>query len=166
MTVTMLDVAGNRLDFLEQVRNYTVTEGEFFSELQMLERASVALIGVDAADKLIGRREGLVGLTLRIESQPFRIIGVLSPKGGGSFGSQDDVIFVPITSAQRRLFGSSAQTSSGAWRVTMITVSAASEKQMNPAMAEITQILRQRHKIIYQQDDFTVISQLAKEPPD
>ena len=85
----------------------------------------------------------------------------MEEKGGGTaFGaSQDDVIFIPITTAQKRLFGTSAQTARGEPRVTSILISAASEKQMNAAMAEITQVLRRRHKILYQQDDFTVLSQ-------
>ena len=78
------------------VRNYTVTEGEFITEEHILGRASVALLGPDAADKLFGRRDGMTGETIRIEGQPFRVIGVLESKGGGSFGSQDNVMLMPF----------------------------------------------------------------------
>jgi putative ABC transport system permease protein len=122
--------------------------------------ARVAVLGTETAKALFGTMDP-VGQTIKINRVPFKVVGVMEEKGGTSAfgGSQDDVIFVPITSAQRRLFGSTAQTPQGAWRITMITISATSEKQMNAAMAEITQVLRQRHKIVYQQDDFTVVSQ-------
>src|SRR5512135_2935410 len=144
----------------ESVRNFHVARGRFLDSRDLDTVARVAVLGTQTAQTLFGTQDP-VGQTIKINRVPFKVIGVMEEKGGTSAfgGSQDDVIFVPITSAQRRLFGSSAQTASGAWRVTMVTVSAVSEKQMNAAMAEITQVLRQRHKIIYQQDDFTVISQ-------
>ena len=85
------------------VRNDTVTEGEFIQEQHLLGEASVALLGPETADKLFGRKDGLVGETIRIDGQPFRIIGVLTSKGGSGFGSQDDRILVPLTTAQTRL---------------------------------------------------------------
>jgi putative ABC transport system permease protein len=138
----------------ERVRNYSVQEGQFFSDVQMLERASVALIGVDAADHLIGRREGLVGLTLRIEGQPFRIIGVLTPKGGGSFGSQDNVLLVPLSTAQIRLIHRSTRD-----RVDVIFIEAVSPERIRLAALEVAQILRIRHRTIIGLDDFTVLTQ-------
>ena len=79
------------------VRNLAVTEGEPLSEEHVLGRASVAVIGPETADKLFGRREGLTGETIRIGGAPFRIIGVLESKGGGSFGSEDDRVVIPLT---------------------------------------------------------------------
>ena len=66
----------------EQVRNVSLLEGEFINEEQYYGNASVAILGVDVADKLFGHRDGLVGETVRIEGQPFRVIGILSPQGG------------------------------------------------------------------------------------
>ena len=149
-TVTINGVQPN----FEQVRNYTLSEGAFFGDVQIYERASVALIGVDAADKLFGRHEGLLGLTLRIENQPFRIIGVLSPKGGGSFGSQDNVILVPFSTAQARLIHRSPRD-----RVDVIFVQATNADTVNTASQEIAQILRYRHRSAVGLDDFTVLSQ-------
>jgi putative ABC transport system permease protein len=144
----------------ESVRNFHVARGRYIEQRDLDTVARVAVLGTTTAKTLFGTQDP-IGQTIKINRVPFKVVGVMEEKGGTSAfgGSQDDVIFVPITSAQRRLFGSSAQTSSGAWRVSTITVSAVSEKQMNTAMAQITQLLRQRHKIIYQQDDFTVISQ-------
>lgn len=138
----------------ESVRNYSLLEGEFFSEVQTLEHASVALIGVKTADKLVGRREGLLGLTVRIDSQPFRIIGVLGPKGGGAFGSQDNVLLVPFSTAQARLIRRSTRD-----RVDVIFIQATSADTVNNAVQEISQILRLRHRSAIGLDDFTVLSQ-------
>jgi len=135
------------------VRNYKVTEGDFITEAHMLGRASVVLIGPDVADKLFGRREGLVGLTLRIEGQPFRIIGVLESKGGGSFGSQDNVVMVPMTTAQTRLVRRSRD------RVDLIFVQAASAEEVPAATEQVAQILRARHRSPVGEDDFTIFSQ-------
>ena len=144
----------------QTVRNWYPALGRFFNQRDLESVARVAVIGATTAKTLFGTQDP-VGLTIKIDRIPFKVIGVMSEKGGGGMfgGSQDDVIFTPITTAQRRLFGTSAQTAQGAPRVTTIFVSAASEKQMDPAMAQITQVLRQRHRILYQQDDFTVLSQ-------
>jgi putative ABC transport system permease protein len=144
----------------EQVRNFHAARGRFFDQRDVDTVTRVAVLGTVTAEALFGSQDP-IGQTIKIERVPFKVIGVLEEKGGtSSFGSsQDDIILVPITSAQRRLFGSAAQTASGAWRVSSILVSATGEKQMDAAMGEITQVLRARHKIVYQQDDFTVISQ-------
>ena len=85
------------------MRNYTLLEGEFITDEHVLGQASVVVIGPQIADKLFGRRDGVTGETIRIEGQPFRVIGVLNAKGGGAFGSQDDVVLAPISTAQIRL---------------------------------------------------------------
>ena len=138
----------------EQVRNYHVTEGEFISEAHMLGRSAVVILGVDVADELFGRKSGLVDETVRIEGQPFRVIGILEEKGGGSFGSEDDQVIVPLTTAQSRLIRRSTSD-----RVDVIFVGAASADQVPDASDEISQILRQRHRTDIGQDDFTIFSQ-------
>ena len=142
------------------VRNWQVGRGRFFDQRDLDSTSRVVVIGTATAKTLFGKSDP-VGQTIKINQILFRIIGVMTERGGASMfgGSQDDVIFMPITTAQQRLFGSSAQTAQGAPRVSTIYISAASEKQMDTAMMEITQLLRQRHKIVYQQDDFTVLSQ-------
>ncbi len=156
---TNTTVTGTTTNF-QVVRNFYVRHGRFLEERDLDTVARVAVLGAETARTLFPGQDP-IGQSIKINRVPFKVIGVMEEKGGTAFfgGSQDDVVFVPITSAQRRLFGSSAQTAQGASRVTAIAVSAASEKQLNAAMAEITQVLRDRHKIIYQQDDFTVISQ-------
>jgi putative ABC transport system permease protein len=137
----------------EEVRNTTVTEGSFISEDQLLGRSSVALIGPDTAEKLFGRREGLVGETLRIEGQPFRVTGVLESKGGSSFGSQDDLIIIPLSTAQARLIKHSDN------RLDSILVQVVSPELTAQATEELAQILRSRHRTRIGQDDFTIFSQ-------
>lgn len=135
------------------VRNYTLLDGDFINEEHILGRASVALIGVEVADKLIGHRDGLVGETIRIEGQPFRIIGVLEPKGGSSFGSQDNVVLIPFTTAKTRLIRRSQD------RVDVIYAQAVSVDDVDLAADQISQILRNRHRIMLGPDDFTVFTQ-------
>ena len=135
------------------VRNYNLTEGELIKETHLLGRASVALIGPDVADRLFDREVGVTGETIRIEGQPFRVIGLLESKGGGSFGSQDNVVLIPMTTAQARLL----RRKSG--EVDVIFVQAIDSDLVNQATDEITQILRQRHRIIIGANDFTVFSQ-------
>jgi putative ABC transport system permease protein len=137
----------------EIVRNYKVTEGSFITQEQNLGLASVVLLGPDVADKLFKRRDGLVGETVRIEGQPFRVIGVLESKGGSSFGSQDNVVMIPLETAQARLIRRSRN------RVDMILVRVLDPKLMTQASDEVAQILRSRHRTNIGEDDFTIFSQ-------
>lgn len=136
-----------------RVRNIKLLEGSFITDEHILGRASVAVIGTDVADKLYGHRDGLVGESLRIEGQPFRVIGVLEPKGGGAFGSEDDVVLVPFSTAQTRIIRRSRD------RVDLILVEAISPDSVKVAADEVTLILRQRHRTGIGLDDFSVLSQ-------
>ena len=136
------------------VRNVKVSEGEFISEEHILGQASVVVIGTDAADKLFGRTAGLVGETVRIEGQPFRIIGVQQPKGGSSFSNEDDRVLVPFTTAQARLLRRATRD-----RVDLLLVQAVSAQGVPQASEEIAQILRTRHRTDVGADDFTILSQ-------
>ncbi len=135
------------------VRNYSLLEGDFISEENILGRGSVAVIGVEVADKLFGHRDGLIGETLRIEGQPFRVIGVLTPRGGGAFGSEDNIVAIPFSTAQSRLIRRSSD------RVDFILVQAVSADLVNQASDEISQILRARHRTDLGLDDFQIFSQ-------
>ncbi len=135
------------------VRNFKVAEGEEISEEQLLGRASVVILGVEVADKLFDRHEGLVGETIRIENQPFRVIGVLEKKGGSAFGSQDDIILIPMTTARTRIVRRSAG------RVDVIMAQAIDSDSVGLATEEITNILQTRHRTAIGADDFTAISQ-------
>jgi putative ABC transport system permease protein len=103
---------------------------------------------------LFGRSEGVTGETVRIEGQPFRVLGVLESKGGGGFGSQDDLVMVPFSTAQARLIRRNSND-----RVDMIMVQVVNADSVDQATEEISQILRTRHRTPIGSDDFTVFSQ-------
>jgi putative ABC transport system permease protein len=136
------------------VRNYVVTEGEFITEEHMLAQASVVILGQEVARDLFDRTEGLVGETVRIEGQPFRVIGVLESRGGSAFSNEDDQAFVPLSTAQTRLLRRSTRD-----RVDLILVQAASAQAVPQAQEEVAQILRQRHRTEIGADDFTILTQ-------
>lgn len=136
------------------VRNYNLTEGEFINESHMLGEASVVLLGPDVAEKIFGRKEGITGETVRIEGQPFRVLGVMESKGGSSFSNADDQVFVPLTTAQVRLIRRSTRD-----RVDLLIVQALDARSVPQAADEVSQILRQRHRTEIGADDFTVLTQ-------
>jgi putative ABC transport system permease protein len=136
------------------VRKYNLTEGEFINQEQMLGRASVVLLGSVVADKLFGRQEGLVGETVRIEGQPFRVIGVLESKGGSGFSNADNQVMVPFSTAQERLIHHNVSD-----QVDLLLVEAVSPKEVPAASDEVAQILRTRHRTAIGADDFTILTQ-------
>jgi putative ABC transport system permease protein len=138
------------------VANETVTEGEFITEEYLQARSAVAVIGPDTAERLFGRSAGITGETVRIAGTPYRIIGVLEAKGGTGFGSSDDRILVPITTAQARLFQRTVRDS-----VDSIQAQAVDSASVSAATEEISQILRTRRRTEVGLDDFTLFTQDA-----
>jgi len=136
------------------VRNISLLEGSFITDEQELGHASVVIIGVDVADKLFGHRDGLIGETVRIDGQPFRVTGVLSPQGGSAFGSADNQVIVPLSTAQARLL-----QRPGEGTVDIIYVQAVDFQAVPAAAEEVAQILRTRHHTPVGEDDFTVFTQ-------
>ncbi len=136
------------------VRNIQVSEGEFISEEHILGQASVVLLGTEVGDNLFGRTQGLVGETVRVEGQPFRVIGVLESKGGSGFGNHDDRVLIPFTTAQARLIRRSNRD-----QVDLLTVQAINARSVALAREEIAQILRTRHRTAIAEDDFTILTQ-------
>ncbi len=138
----------------ETVRNATVADGEFIDDTQILGRSAVVVIGPAVADNLFGHRDGLVGETVRVNGQPFRVIGVLDEKGGSGFTNEDDRIIVPITTAQSRLLQRSTPR-----QVDMIIAQAIDSDAVPQATEEISNILRTRHRTGLGADDFTIYNQ-------
>lgn len=136
------------------VRNLTVTEGEMISDANLTDRDDVVVIGVDVANNLFGRTNNLVGETIRVMGQPFHIIGVLESKGGSGFGSQDNQILVPMTTAQSRLIRRQSRD-----QVDMLSIEATSDSSVQQAVTEITDILDQRHRRKAGEEDFQVLNQ-------
>lgn len=156
---TNTTVTGTTPDY-QTVRNFYVGQGRYIDTRDNETLARVAVLGQVTARQLFGANDPL-GQTIKINRVPFKVIGVMREKGGtGFFGqNQDDVIFIPIRTAQIRLFGTQSLTSNGQRRVSVIYVSARAEDRADQAVSQITQALRQRHNIKFQQDDFSVASQ-------
>jgi putative ABC transport system permease protein len=150
---TATSVSGVTQDYA-QVRNLKIAEGAFISLEQDRGRSSVVVLGPDTAEALFGRNQGIVGESVRIEGQPFRVIGVLESEGGSAFGSQDDLALVPLSTAQARLIRRSPADS-----VDSIQIQASSAKVVSQANEEIAQILRSRHRTPVGVDDFTIFTQ-------
>ncbi|MFZ6030266.1 MAG: ABC transporter permease [Chloroflexota bacterium] len=138
------------------VSNLAVAEGEMLSDANLVERAAVVVIGADVAESLFGRTEDIVGEKVRIMGQPFSVIGVLERKGGSGFGSQDDQVLVPLTTAQTRLIRRPSRQ-----QVDMILVQAASAALVDRAVEDVTAILAERHHTTIDEPDFQILNQQA-----
>ncbi len=135
------------------VRDWPIQEGYFFTSQHLKSASSVAVIGVSAAENLFESGDTIIGQKIRIKNFPFKIIGILEPKGRSSDGKdQDDKIFVPYSTMSRRLMGRQLPGV-----VHMIAASAQSGDLIDVAKDEIEEVLRQMHKIPPGgEDDFTV----------
>ena len=138
----------------ESVRNVELTEGEFINEIHVLGRSAVVVLGPDVAETLFGRTESVVGESVRIEGQPFRVIGVTIAKGGQGPSNDDNQIYIPMSTAQTRLF-----RRSGRDQVDVIMVQALNADAVISAEEEVATILRNRHRTDIGADDFTIFSQ-------
>jgi putative ABC transport system permease protein len=138
----------------QSVRNATVQLGEFISNDHVLSNATVTVIGPELATKLFGSEAAGLDQTLRIAGQPFRVIGILTAKGGGAFGSQDSQVLVPLTTARSRLVHKANPD-----QLDVIYVQAASSELVTQAQEEIKEVLRARHHINLTPDDFSIMSQ-------
>jgi putative ABC transport system permease protein len=145
-------VEGYAPDFV-YIRSWPVESGTFFTDQDVRGATKVCVLGKTIVDELFAGQDP-VGEIIRINKLPFRILGVLSPKGDNAFGrDQDDIVIVPYTTAQKKLIGIT--------HVQYIMASATDRTQIDVAEQQITQLLRQRHKIPPgEEDDFRVRSQL------
>jgi putative ABC transport system permease protein len=141
----------------ETVRNVTLDSGAFVDKVQLDSLSRVAVLGATTAKNLFSGDDP-IGKEIKINRSVFQVIGVLQAKGGSPMLGGDDIILVPITTAQKRLFGGQIGFGVGS-RVSTIYVSAASEAQVDASIQQITEILRERHKTTLANDDFTVTSQ-------
>lgn len=135
------------------VREWELVSGRFIGDQDVRSGTRVAVIGQTVAEKLFGDLSP-VGKMIRVRKIPFEVIGVLEKKGQTFTGQdQDDIIYVPISTAQRTLFG---QVLPG--RVRLIYAKAATLESISEATEQIRTLLRQRHRIgPNQEDDFTVM---------
>jgi len=121
------------------IRNITLSSGYFISESHLKGMSKVAILGPQTAKDLFGEDINPIGKTVRINGISFSVIGLMESKGGSGPMNQDDKIFVPLTTAQKLLFGVN--------HVSSIYVEAVNEDVMNQAQDEIGYFLLARHKI-------------------
>jgi putative ABC transport system permease protein len=142
----------------EFVRNASVAEGRFITEEDDLAESRVAILGKTVVESLFQANENPIGKTIRLNDVPFRVIGILQEQGGGAFGDEDNVALIPLSIAQHRMFES--RNRQGKYLVDVVFVQAISERRMDNAARQITDILREQHNIQFrEQDDFQVITQ-------
>ncbi|TLY25591.1 MAG: FtsX-like permease family protein [Nitrospirae bacterium] len=139
------------------IRAWTALNGEFFTQAEMDTAAKVALLGSTILKNLFEPGEDPMGATIRIKNMPFKVVGTLEAKGYDTRGNdQDDVVFIPFTTAERKIMGTKFLGSIAAGYL-----SAESPEQMAPVIDEVQRVLRQRHKLRPDQDDdFTVRNQI------
>jgi putative ABC transport system permease protein len=134
------------------VRNIEIDLGTFINSQNIASLSKVAVLGPTARDDLFGSGTDPIGQSIRIKSIEFKVIGVTKAKGGSGFGSQDDMIFIPLSSAQRYLAGEAY--------VTTISVQAVDAASMTEMQQEITDLLDTQHHIDDPtQRDFNILNQ-------
>ena len=136
------------------IRNYTIKTGRMYTEKERRSRDRVCVIGQTVADNLFPEGDP-VGKTVRINKAPFRVVGVLNSKGQSSMGQdQDDVVFVPLTTAMQRLMGITY--------IRNITIQCENENTIEQVQSDVVTLLRQRHKIRTGEDDDFSVRNLAE----
>lgn len=141
------------------VRNFSVADGDFIDQHELDARSRVVVLGPTVALNLFPDRDP-VGQTVKISvsgrvGENFKIVGVTQAKGASGFGSEDDQVFIPLTTMQQRVMAQ--VTARGFRNVNVINVQVTSPARMSQAIAQIGQLLRDRHHV--SQDDFTITSE-------
>jgi putative ABC transport system permease protein len=140
-------------DEFERVRDWQIASGSFFTERHEKSGAKVAVLGQTVVRNLFGAGQDPVGTVIRVKNVPFKVIGVLAPKGQSSWGQdQDDIVMIPFSTAERRVMGAMILGS-----VEMIYASTRRTSDLAAAAEGIATVLRQQHRIARGgDDDFTV----------
>ena len=150
---TSSSISGVTSDFLI-VRSFEIAKGRFINNQDTKGAKNVVVIGPDLEEKLFKNREGL-GERIRIKDQSFEIVGVMKPKGAVFGNNQDENAYIPLSTMVSRITGKDPTYGVS---LSFISVEAINEKSTKAAKFQITNLLRQRHKII-RDDDFAVRSQ-------
>ncbi len=150
-------VTGTTPEYMEALK-YSLASGQFISQRNVSHRDTVAVLGGKVATDLFGSDDPL-GQKVKIKGRQFTVIGVLETKGGAFMGvSQDELLVVPITTFQTRLF--TQRTAGGEDAVQAIVVQVASAEAIDGAIYDIENVLRQRHRLAAdEENDFAIISQ-------
>jgi putative ABC transport system permease protein len=139
------------------VRNWPVAAGRFLSRQDEESAATTAVLGQTVVQNLFGPGQNPLDQVIRIKNVPFRIVGILPPKGQSTMGTdQDDAVLIPFSTAERKVIGTAMLGTVG-----VIMVSAISPEAIPEAQQQIQTLLRQRHRIQRGQDDDFTIRNLA-----
>ncbi len=142
----------------QSVRNFNPVLGEFIAQEHVNGRSRVAVLGATVAKEFFEPDEYPIGQTIKLNDVPFKVIGVLEEKGGGGFGDEDNVVMIPISTAQTRLYN--AGSVRGDLIISVIFVQVATQDKMGAVADRIAEVLRERHRISFKDDDdFTVVNQ-------
>ncbi len=139
------------------IRDWSYSSGGAFTQADLDSAARVAILGQTVVENLFDHGEEPVGAAIRINNVPFRVIGVFSPKGQSAQGwDQDDVVFIPYSTAERKVLGTQFLGSVGA-----IAASTARSEDLETAVEDIRSVMRARHRLQGEQpDDFTIRTQV------
>ncbi|MFA6048175.1 MAG: ABC transporter permease [Parcubacteria group bacterium] len=149
---TNTQIIGSTTDYTT-VRNVTIDTGSFFTDQQIASSAKVAVLGPTVRDDLFGANANPIGQYIKINNVQFQVIGMTVSKGGTGFSNQDDVIYIPITSAEHYIVGETTY-------VNNISVSAVDQTSLDSVQSQISDLLLARHKISDPtQADFSLINQ-------
>lgn len=149
-------VGGTTMPYF-MIRNYEIESGRGFLPEDNKNSTKVAIIGQTVATELFGDVDP-INKTIRIGNVPFKVVGLLKKKGSSGMGQdQDDMVFIPITTAQRKVFGTDFPGT-----VNMIAVKAQNDEVINMAQEDITELLHQRHNIGKNQENDFEIRNLAE----
>jgi putative ABC transport system permease protein len=131
------------------IREWPLVSGDWFTQQDVDAAGKVAVLGATVADMLFGSMDP-VGQVIQMRNMPFKVVGLLAAKGQSTMGQdQDDVIFIPYTTAQKQIIGTTS--------IHSILATAASHDLMSEAIDQVTALLRQRHRLLpWQDNDFSV----------
>jgi putative ABC transport system permease protein len=146
-------ISGVTPEFLA-VRSFEVAQGRFISESDLQAARNVVVLGPDLRDKVFPTGEA-IGRRLRIRDQSFEVVGILEPKGAVFGNNQDEAAYLPLSTMVSRLSG---RDPTYGISLSFISVEAKNDASMGAASFQITNLLRQRHRIL-RDDDFVVRSQ-------
>jgi putative ABC transport system permease protein len=134
------------------IQNHNLATGRLFTESEERGRRRVAVLGATVGDPLKVPTESLIGETIRVRGIPFEVVGVMQAKGQVGFGNPDENVYIPLSTAQVRVFGED--------RIGTVYVQATGEQQIDDAINEIDAVLRREHRLRpAQPSDFNIRNQ-------
>jgi putative ABC transport system permease protein len=141
-----------------RVRNLEVALGEALTESDVATKSRVAVLGTNVVEDLFPDDELPIGKAIKIAGTKYEVIGLLEEMGGMGMMRQDNQVYIPLTTAQVRLY--TDRTRRGERAVTLIYAQAVNEERVDEAVGQIQDVLRERHDIAYQaDDDFRILNQ-------